>query len=48
MKKKEIKKCKHELEVRTVTDAGKGFIHQYHVNGNICIKCGKLMGAGSN
>ena len=44
MKPNKIKGCKHECEVKQVTDVFDGGVHQYHVNGDVCIKCGKLMG----
>ena len=46
MKKKDDKKkkqCKHEPEIITVSDRGNGYIHLYHINGNVCVKCGRLL-----
>jgi hypothetical protein len=37
------KKCKHEPRIETVEDVFDGGIHRYHVNGDVCAKCGKLL-----
>lgn len=33
-----------EPEIITVTDVGNGYIHQYHVAGNVCVNCQRLLG----
>jgi len=44
-KESQKKKCNHVCGIERVTDTDflGGVIHQYWVNGNVCIKCGELL-----
>jgi len=38
-----LRKCKHKVGTKIVTEVAGGTLHQYHVAGDVCIKCGKLV-----
>lgn len=45
MKKYKIKKCNHVVNIKQITDFSltDGMVYQHWVNGDVCIKCGKLL-----